>query len=282
MEQEIFHIAKFREGSDRDLETLEQGYIWFSDVESLNDPFEGRASLINSSDIERKHKNLPLIKEIYSNRFYSKGVIREHESYIMNSLELLEATYDIDKKIFLDLANTTYEIIANAHINSVRDNSFIFSASNADDKKIIRNPLLWGTYGSSFSGICIIYRLDELLRTNNEVVFSEVNYDRKPTLTDDILEDLAHIKTNQSYTHPIVTKSSHWKHEKEIRLLSNKSGKHFFNASTVKEVYISEKMTLRRRERIIDICNKKHKKCKIKLAFYNEKIDDIDFKNIKT
>ena len=34
-------IFKFRHGSQKDFEALEQSYIWFSSLDKLNDPFEG-------------------------------------------------------------------------------------------------------------------------------------------------------------------------------------------------------------------------------------------------
>jgi hypothetical protein len=46
-------LYKYRKGSDQDLEALSNDYIWSADLESLNDPFEGRVCLTELDLVDR-------------------------------------------------------------------------------------------------------------------------------------------------------------------------------------------------------------------------------------
>ena len=273
-------IAKFRTGCQRDIDMLNEGYLWFSNTRDLNDPFEGNAKLTNSTNIERTAKTLPLFKKLLQKQLGTTEYEINLLKYLEENASLLEKITPKEKDIYLEVASSTYNILATSHLEQVKDKSFIYSASDADDETIIKNPLLWGTYGEAFSGMCIIYDLNRILLQNREILASKVNYDRAPISAEDIIELLSGASSSLIHKHPILTKSHHWKHEKEIRLLSKREGRHHFDNSIVKAVYIADRMPKIKKDEITSICKEKYPNCKLKLAYFDQKQDDIIFKKI--
>jgi len=280
---DIEKICKFRTGSERDIEALHGQYIWFSDIESLNDPFEGRVKLIDSTedDIEECHALLLSMRKSIEAKILIDNINDDERELILNVLTAVEENFsDVDKSVFSKNINLIYKYFAESHIKQVRDKANVFSASNAKSIEIIKNPVLWGTYGNSFSGMCIIYDLRELLKGREELYPISVNYDRKPIKALDVVKMLS-LATNTNYNdHPIITKSADWQHENEVRLLSFKKGAHYHNEKAIQEIYLAERMPSWKREAIINIATNKYPNCKFKIACYDEITDAIVFNNI--
>lgn len=282
----ISNIAKFRAGSNRDIEMLKEGYLWFSSMDKLNDPFEGKAKISTNEDIDRKIKNLPKLKNYLKQEIDSPLTeidISEPFSYILEMLEKLpkKITSNLDKTGFLSLINAVYSTLANAHMTNARKRAYVFSSSNADDRNILKNPLLWGTYGNSFSGLCIIYDLNEITKQNQNIATSPISYDRGPKLADDIIEIFTDAENSSlALQHPTLLKSHHWKHENEIRLFSMFEGKHYFEKTIIKEIYIAERMNQGKKDEIYSICKNQYPNCEVKLAYFDDNEDNINFRKL--
>jgi len=46
----LLSLLKFREGNTQDIELLHDKQLWFSSLDNLNDPFEGRVRVINTEE----------------------------------------------------------------------------------------------------------------------------------------------------------------------------------------------------------------------------------------
>jgi hypothetical protein len=192
-------LYKFYDLNDYSLNSLLEGYLYFSNPKNFNDPFD---CLVN------------------------------REKHIINR--------------------------GSEAIKRHRENIGVccFSLEN-------NNPLMWGHYTNSYSGFCLKFENESLLRDKKIAIKSHVAYlkDYKPANEnlEKVITELNSISLNDEYKEfirKILTmvfeycwKLYDWKYEKEFRAISINSksfdNKLNFDKKTVKEIYIGQLMKIK-------------------------------------
>jgi hypothetical protein len=194
---------KYRKGSEQDISALESDYFWASDFNNLNDPCEA------ISDKESFKVELELISKFFSG---TNPVTRDALDKVYNNLDQVQ--------------------------NRITE-AGIFSLS-----KICNNDLLWAHYSNSHKGFCIEYDLDVLTKNKKyDCHLIDVLYSDDPPKIDVL--DLVNIKKNgfAYFLQKLIgTKAKSWSYEQEVRTITNKSGKQFYDFRAVKGIYFGLKM----------------------------------------
>ncbi len=191
-------LYKFYGLNENSLDSLQNGYLYFSNPRNFNDPFD---CLVN--------------REKYILKNGSEG-IRIHRENI---------------------------------------GVCCFSLEN-------NNPLMWGHYTGSYSGFCLKFENNLLLRNKNIAIKSHVAYlkDYKPNneQLEKVIEELNRqyiCFEHKEFMRKILTmvfeycwKMKDWKYENEYRAISLNSksynNKMKFEKNTVKEIYIGQNMKI--------------------------------------
>lgn len=105
------------------------------------------------------------------------------------------------------------------------------------------HELLWAYYSDSHSGFCIEYDFDLLIALTDTEASFDVDYSQNmPCLT---LENI--LSENRKAIPELLkltsgTKSEHWKHEEEVRIILNKPGKIKYDYRAVRAIYFGLRM----------------------------------------
>jgi hypothetical protein len=275
---ETLRVFKFRSGSDKDIENLENNQVWFSTFDILNDPFDGAYSL-EPGDITPKLLQRFLTKRyqtdpdpIKSPRTEAKQQIRDH---------IKNGTFD-------EYKSYAFELIEK-EIAKVKSDISVFCLS-AEGKSDIPNddfppPLsrfkMWAHYADSFKGYCIEYDFKKLIEslidsTGNQVHSRGVHYtddNELPRLTcSEIME--RYIDEPNSEYEPVLkalsTKQALWSEEQEVRLLSyGSSGLHRITPYCINRIFISDRCPKETSKRINKYCEE-HSIKKFKVGFHKK------------
>jgi hypothetical protein len=112
--------------------------------------------------------------------------------------------------------------------------------------KKFNDELLWAYYGNSHFGFCIEYDLDIILENHKH--FFSVTYSEKPA--DIGIPDVSN--SINIFKKIVGHKSSRWKHEQEIRILTDKFGINQYNPTALKSIYFGCKMDLDEKSEIMN------------------------------
>jgi hypothetical protein len=89
------------------------------------------------------------------------------------------------------------------------------------------NPLLWGHYAASFSGVCVIFRRNQSLKSAFSVCAKVRYVSKRPRLAQSLLHELTVRRmasepydeiANQIFFLSFLHKSDHWAYEQEARI----------------------------------------------------------------
>lgn len=189
-------LYKFYGANENSLNSLLEGYLYFSNPRHFNDPFD---------------------------------CLTNREEFIINA--------------------------GGDKLKQHRDNIGVCCFSTINN-----NPLMWGHYANSYSGFCLKFENEDLLRNKQIAIKSNVAYlkNYKPSndnITQAILqisnssikeEFKEHIQKSLKIIYEYCWKYYDWKYEKEYRAVSLTSNsferKYKFDKTVVKEVYIGQNM----------------------------------------
>lgn len=134
------------------------------------------------------------------------------------------------------------------NVNSVLENTISFREKLGiySLSKKFNDELLWAYYGNSHKGFCIEYDLDILLE-NHKHYFS-VTYSEKPA--DIGIPDVSN--SIHIFKKIVGHKSIRWKHEQEIRILTDKFGINQYKYTALKSIYFGFKMDSNQKLEIMD------------------------------
>jgi hypothetical protein len=210
---------------ERDIDDILFDRIWAARLESLNDPNE----------------------YLYSFDEYLNNLVkgRKFLSYIVNfkKREINEEEIKNVSKNLLDLKGRQCGI---------------YSLSEE-----YNNELMWAHYGNSHKGYCIEYEFDkiedlELKKANNEIHLN--HYDRfiKLKYEDKIPKNIDLLKPHENFISYLSQKSINWKYEKEVRLITQTSGKYNYNPKVIKSIIFGLNCCPVIKEKIINKLKSKH------------------------
>ncbi len=253
-------IFKFRSGNENDIEALSSDFIWFADIESLNDPYEGYARF-NSDDVSdslREH----FLENVYS--LEPREDMAPHEEVAQKKVALGTDFADyIDSKAIESVRNYYKE-----HRDDYKVLSVSLQKDSHDFPAPLNNMLMWSHYANGFKGFCIEFDAELLVNTivdrnSAQIGTSKIQYaidGKLPTVNLKTFME-ASISGDLNSSFEILTsftkKEQSWSYENELRLISEIRGKHYYDSECVKAVYIAEKMPLEVRQTLLSIITNK-------------------------
>ncbi len=238
------YIYKYFRFDDNLINTLKESYLWFSNADAFNDPFEfklqGPKNLTDEDIMEYYH----LMKTLDGNRI---------DEVLQGHIEAFLFAYKNEPEKFLDF----YLIPFRSRINKFGLCCF---SENFDD------ILMWSHYSDSHKGLVIKFdknKLDESIYLNNDLgmtVIDSVSYSKDfPFIKMSRNQD----DTAKSVRNIVFTKAINWEYENEIRILSDQVGKHNFDINCIEEIIFGAKFMEIDKVQIIEILNHNYSDSKI-------------------
>lgn len=109
--------------------------------------------------------------------------------------------------------------------------------------KTFDDELLWAHYANSHKGFCIEYDLDILLNTykSNKIYSFPVIYKKEPPSVD--FKDIIKAGKSDTIIHKMAGhKSLRWKHEEEVRIVTEDYGEFSYDFRAIKSIYFGHRM----------------------------------------
>ncbi|NMR26651.1 DUF2971 domain-containing protein [Pseudoalteromonas sp. NEC-BIFX-2020_015] len=263
----LYKFASFNENS---LSALADQTVWFSDLDSLNDPFE--VSVRYEVPKEECDKIVQYINAAAIDR---KKVLNISEA---EALELANKTYQQDPKGFCEKFELAIEHVKNEHsdlLNSL--NIFSTSLDLPDDVPHSENILMWSHYGVGFTGFCLQFSASNFLNSTKELnPDSKIGYCKVDYVTEShVVNPVDYVPfVNEQYFSAMQFKHEQWKYEGELRFISGTRGLHHYSPDALDNVYIGFKMPINKRKVLIAIIRQYFPNTKI----YLTEIDKASYK----
>lgn len=203
------------------LEQIEESYLWFSDKDNLNDPFDLNYKLednmldkyitLSTQDIKES-----LSQELEKHGKTSPRFIDKILNEMIGNEEFRKQTHDYATEIF------RYKVCC-------------FTTSYL-------NELMWAHYGNSHKGICFKYdfsRSTDLYKCLYPVHYSDERFT---------------VNSVQEIIPILLQKSKRWKYEEEWRILNLEEGKTPIQKNCLKEIIFGYKSSVEDIEKIKACC----------------------------
>lgn len=275
-------LFKFKKLNKHTIDSITNDYIYLSNVNSLDDPFE----CINVSKLSK-------VYDFKNNRLTKHAIdflISKLDSHFYNSEAkqtikrlTIDCIYNKDKTIDNELFfryNNAIECLVNlnnnfvAYFNSVISSDFeeavikpnehigVFSLSETRDNKV-----MWSLYGNQYKGICIEYeipRISDVIKNLFPVIYTKKTVSR---YEEKLLETIAainqkygmfkHLDVNEcSIYECFCTKDSDWEYQKEWRLIGS-IGKVPIKNIKIKAIYLGFKASKKKTKDMMEIAKDK-------------------------
>lgn len=238
-------LYRFFPYNAHDLDALSNNYLWFSSYEDFNDPFEDVfvQNAINSDLGEyQEEKAVHLYKELHKNDASGK-IINE----VLIKLIMEGKLRDYYERHLKEVVFITQRELRD-HIKTSKACCLVMDHSS-DNKKALKNKLMWSHYGNGLRGFCVEYDYDLLIKSLSELSGQDINLCpmeyrqlKKNTLVDLFI---GIIDNNKKYNigSLAATKSFEWSYENEFRLIiKNKGNINYFSSKSIKSITFGEKM----------------------------------------
>ncbi|RZV02969.1 UNVERIFIED_ORG: DUF2971 family protein [Serratia quinivorans] len=250
-------LFKFRACENNNLDALKNGYLWFSNLSSLNDPYEGLLSFDKNGLTQELR--LKFLKEILAVE-YNDRVIAEKkalEAYLLYRMNNKFEDY------FDDLGLKSFKNF----YDDEKEKTFICSLSLERDKHSFSAPLnnmmMWAHYTNGFKGYCIEFNAKKLIDTikllNGKIGHSKMHYPDNNQLPSIKLKTfyeshlLDPMACSQEILKAFCSKHISWSYENEFRLFSESGGKVHYDNSCINSIYIAENMSKENKIKVINI-----------------------------
>jgi hypothetical protein len=161
--------------------------------------------------------------------------------------ETLDYQLDVIVKLF-NMGEESFKKVKAAFDEVVKfsETSGIYSLSATPN-----DELLWAHYGNSHKGFCIEYCIDTLIDfTKLENHKISVKYSDKPPKLH--ISDVSKANLERILQKLLGTKSKKWSYEKEIRIITSRSGKQYFDFRAVKGIYFGLRMPEKLQNRLME------------------------------
>ncbi|WP_298896530.1 DUF2971 domain-containing protein [uncultured Psychroserpens sp.] len=217
--------------------SLQNGYLWFSNPNTFNDPFEFKLQVDENLDDTD-------ILEFFE--LYKKHAVNPSNE-IINDFNKVLFMYRKDSKKFIELFLTPFV----SHLS----NFGVCCFTNTRD-----NLLMWSHYANKHTGVVLEFEnklLDESIYYMNDSVnmtaIDQINYSNEfPTIK--VSSSLMNL--SEEIRKVLFTKSNDWKYEKEVRIISPRNGRHLFDPNCLKSIYLGYKFSDENKIEINKLLNK--------------------------
>lgn len=264
-------LYRYYPGALRDIESITEGYLWFSSLDKMNDAFEGVHSI-----------SLEGLDDAAIRSITRRALIREGKSpaaaerlikiKLKNSIDSKEQKKLIKEVIVNSYKRAYQTIIARGYCCMIGRNDK--QHEDVTDSELL---LMWGHYGKGLTGFRVEFDYNLLLK-NLQKKYSldpyPVTYSLKPpTVKLSQLFSELHL-VDQPYSPEVTdilkacltTKHSAWSYEREVRLCAKSPGKIYFDHSCIKEIVIGGKMDAIQKNKLISKIRNIHPHIRIKIA----------------
>jgi len=199
-------LYKYQAITEYSVDALAKRNWWFSSPLSFNDPFEFRLLIPDADSIE-KVKHIDKIKRNLAEYIIKEKVIDTGKKYSTGEEEIDEVLAHVNQ-FFSDekLVKMTVE----RYQGDLYSLGVVSLTENNDD------ILMWSHYANFHKGVCFEFDIDDQERH----FFIKVIYSNDyPELDFENFTDIEKMFTTQ-----LVTKSNHWKYEREWRCIRTSNG----------------------------------------------------------
>lgn len=229
-------LSKFFTFNENSLQALSEPYLWFSNPEDFNDPFEGKVSVIYPTDAYECIDAFDRLAE--------RGQQPNWRELSATARKMAK----LDPKRVLQSLEPKIKEIESLSFKTVRESSFCCLFNEDDKKEEDQNILMWSHYGNGLKGFKVEFDSSKLVKSlPDSLARLAVSYsDDFPVVKMlDLIDAFSSGKildaTILTSAH-IGTKQSAWKYEKEYRFISHRRGEHAYDPASIKTITFGEKM----------------------------------------
>lgn len=249
------NLFRFFQYNENDLHSLSSSYLWFTDINNFNDPFEG---CFNKESFKLKESLLD--DETFLNA--SKNILA-HKGYGQSVVDETVAKYkEIGKyEEFKQNQIDAYTETLNEIVDEYFKYKFCCFCRNREQIPAFLNKQMWSYYGNGLRGYAIEFDRDVLINSieslnKHEVLWSEIHYGAlKEYAIKDIFKKHSFDANDHSGINEIINrKDSFWEYEKELRLsINTQSNVITYSPKSIKRIYIGSKMSAIQRKALFTI-----------------------------
>lgn len=271
------------------MEALNKSTLYWSDIDSFNDPFEGKFiydktlediarifaitlsignpiiisdttlnNILNSAPKTKFVKVMRKIRDVIAKHHYNQ-TIQNKETYFVVEQELLNilkrndflSLFKKERSTFIDPYST-----AETFISSTASTKGILCLS-----KVKNHPLMWAHYAIDHTGVMLEIDMNQpIFEHTKKSIIKDVNYvNQIPRFTKNTIlglnDKIFPEENDQMLELHAFTKSDHWRYEEEVRIMSPKDrpGKNIYtiNKKFIKSIYLGLKTSEENRREII-------------------------------
>ncbi|KGA32321.1 hypothetical protein KU74_18730 [Pectobacterium brasiliense] len=265
----ISKITHFYKDTDNDFSSIEEGYIWFSDLLNFNDPFEVN---IKDGDIDFKVLDeSQMVSFLMNNPFVQLCDGRDKVIIPFQlSRDVVERIVD---KNFEALQEPLNEIVMN-YVRRQQENKFQCFSHDAVNKDIVKSRLMWSHYARGLRGFAVEFEFDPLLDSMFNLNrgyfngYSLINY-TELGFNDYILNVTNNAKP-LFVDRMMFTKHIDWEYEQEVRIMVGRN-RGYYDSSCISRVIVGQKMIDSNKEKMSEILDKKGLKDKLYVANFDRR-----------
>lgn len=242
-------LYKFSSFNENSLSALADQTAWFSDLDSLNDPFEVSVRY----EVPKKECD-KIVQYLNATAIYMEKNLNISKA---EAFELANKAYQQNPEVFCKNFELGIEHVKNEHSTLLGSlNIFSTSLDLPDDSPHSENMLMWSHYGAGFTGFCLQFSASNFLNSieelnpDSKIGYCKVDYITASYVVNPI--DYAPFITEQ-YFSAVRFKHEQWRYEGELRFISGTSGLHRYSSNDLDKVYIGFKMPLNKRKVLIAI-----------------------------
>ena len=232
----------------RDLDSLINGTLYFSTLQDFNDPFEGQLKIVRpdlTKEEEEKETFLWLAKSI--NRNTGKDLV---SAYIEAKEKIGNSKNTLDNKLTILESE-----ISKLSLNEFNRHGYLCLSGDKKEStgQQLTHILMWSHYANGLRGFCIEFNFELLLD-------SLITYNKQNFLSSEIeyLSEFPKVKLldldpkkESKLIKAILTKSSYWSYENEVRIVTEKPGLYNYSHDAISCIYIGEKMEQNNKNNLI-------------------------------
>ena len=216
------YVFRFRPPNENTMSELDEGYIWFSDRNSLNDPLDSNPEFVQLSSDPEEQK---LLYDTVADSLLDEATKRYFDE-------------NMDTKKLTEFAQTKVE-------------PFINGFGIACFTMYPMNEKLWEIYANNHSGLSFHYNIDvdkEFFHNVLPIYYvSEIQArEYNPISEPNHIVDLFYKKTED------------WSYEKELRLLKDRTGRIPFKRESLQNIIVGSQAEKDFVVRIIEITKEKY------------------------
>ncbi|MFU1517901.1 DUF2971 domain-containing protein [Vreelandella alkaliphila] len=203
-----WHLNELDENVSYFIDGLKNDYIYFADMDELNDPFEKKINLVfeiirSEEELEIKKKHfISFLKEVH---LYEKS-LSEKES----ALKRFASEKKIIDESSIDEFNQIVGRVCNLYVDALNHGESLKYRACCFTKRC-DSLLMWGHYGDGMRGVCLKFNLSD-----RDLRFLDVKY------ADEVqsFSIWDHIENRNEYIYNLhSTKSNVWFYEEEVRAI---------------------------------------------------------------